>query len=194
MTKKLLYACCAFFALCQAVELRAQQALFHCTISGHSATTDSSGRIIDQPLNNQTLLSEYALSQGYTNTSWLDLAYHVGGSSFGDTIDVIVRTNGTVGHTLLGFYFGEDPTLGRAGLLSGSGRQQRRLEYIYTDQNTHSMGSALLTDYYWLDASGNTNNQAHFGQLAWIVVPDAVHGKVHVNSASMTTTGPYTFP
>jgi hypothetical protein len=39
-------------------------------------------------------------------------------------------------------------------LLSGSGKQMKRIEYVYTDQDSHSLGSALLlTDYYFLMAT-----------------------------------------
>src|SRR5437660_7695242 len=116
-------------------------------INGSCATTDSNGHIISKPINNGTLLRDFAQANGMgTNTSGLGLTYHLGGNSLGDTIDVINRTNGATLFTLFGLYFGED--FGRMALLSGSGQQLRRIEYVYTDQNSHSLGSALLTDYY----------------------------------------------
>ncbi len=172
------------------------QALYQIVFTGTSSTTDSTGKIVTRKTNNQTLLEDFGANQGVTNVSYLALAFHMkvpGEDSLGDTIDVINRTNGTFYYTLFGFYFGEDPTLGRAGLLSGSGRQQRRVEYIYTDQNSHSMGSALITNYYWLDAQGNTNNAVAFGQMQWVITPDAVSTNTRICTGNFTTVRPIRF-
>lgn len=180
--------------LCQA-NSPAQQ-LYQLVFTGTSSTTDSTGKIVTRKTNNTTLLQDFAKNQGVTDISYLALAYHMkmpGDSSLGDTIDVINRTNGTFYYTLIGFYFGEDSSLGRSGLISGSGRQQRRVEYIYTDQNSHSMGSALITNYYWLDAQGNTNNAMAFGQMQWIVNPDAVSSNTRVCTGNFTTVKPIRF-
>jgi len=88
-------------------------------------------------------------------------------------------------------YFGED--FGRTALLSKSGQQMKRLEYIYTDQNSHSLGSALLTDYYFLDNAGNTNRTYVLGQMQYIVTPDAAHTNTQVCTANFTTLRPWKF-
>jgi hypothetical protein len=55
------------------------QAKFQFVFTGTCSTTDASGRIVPRPINNGTLLQDFAAAVGVTNTSWLALAYHVGG-------------------------------------------------------------------------------------------------------------------
>jgi hypothetical protein len=160
--------------------------------SGTCFTTDSQGRITTQVINNQTLLQQAAAAGGLHDTSSLGLAYHIHGNDLGDTIDVINRTNGATLTTLYGLYFGE--SFGRQSLLSASHRQMKRLEYVYTTQNDHSLGSALLTDYYFLDSSGNTNATYVLGQMQWIVTTDSSHTNTQVCTATFTTLKPWRFP
>ncbi|HEV2208449.1 MAG TPA: hypothetical protein VG167_06705 [Verrucomicrobiae bacterium] len=192
MTKTILYAACATFLLCQGSA--SAQPLFHLTLRGSSATTDPNGHIFSGQFTEKTLLNEFALQNGLTNTAGYGVAYHVGGNALGDTIDVINLTNGQPVTSLIGFYFGEDPTLGRPpALRSASGAQQRRIEYIYTSQDPHSLGSALITDYYWLNGDGTTNAEAHFGDMQYLVLPDSLRSTVRVRNAHFTTTGPWNF-
>ena len=161
--------------------------------AGTSSTTDSNGVIVVTPQNNHTLLQNFATSRGVTDFSWLGLAYHIKGNTDfnGDTIDVINRTNGATVATLFGLYYGED--FGRMALRSSSGRQLKRIEYVYTDQNSHSLGSVLLTDYYFLDANGNTNRTYVFGNMQYLVLPDSTHPNVQVCTGNFSTIGPWRF-
>jgi hypothetical protein len=93
--------------------------------------------------------------------------------------------------TLFGLYFGE--SFGRMALLSGSGQQLRRIEYIYTDQNSHSLGSALLTDYYFLDGNGNTNATYVLGQMQYLLLPDSTRTNTQVCTTSFYTLHPWKF-
>lgn len=193
-SRPLLYAVPAVLLICQTTT--PGQPLYQMVFSGTSSTTDSKGVIVTRKTNNQTLLQDYGKNHGVTDVSYLALAFHMkmpGEDRLGDTIDIINRTNGTFYDTLIGFYFGEDATLGRTGLISGSGRQQRRIEYIYTDQNSHSMGSALITNYYWFDTQGHTNNAMAFGQMQWIRNPDNVSTNTQVNTGSFITVKPIKF-
>lgn len=167
------------------------QSQLQIVISGTCATLDAQGHIVSQPINNQTLLQQAATAGGLKDTSTLGLAYHLNGNALGDTIDVINRNTGATLSTLYGLYFGE--SFGRQALLSASHRQMKRLEYIYTSQNDHSLGSALLTDYFFLDASGNTNATYVLGQMQWIVTTDSTHPNTQVCSASFTTSRPWKF-
>lgn len=191
MTKKLLPAIVTLFLFTQAKA--PAQYLYVFSFAGTSATTDTNGVIVVTPTDNRTLLHDYAALNGIKDYSWLGLAYHVNGSvDFnGDTIDVINRTNGTVYSTLFGLYFGE--AFGRMALLSGSRRQLKRIEYIYTDQNSHSLGSALLTDYYFLDSNGNTNSTYIFGNMQYLVLPNALHTNVAVCTGNFHTIGLWRF-
>jgi hypothetical protein len=173
-----------------AAETQAQDKL-QLLITGTCSTMDAQGRIVATPINNQTLLKAAAAAGGLTSTAGLGLAYHLNGNDLGDTIDVIDRTNGNTLSTLYGLYFGE--SFGRQALLSASHRQMKRLEYIYTTQNDHSLGSALLTDYYFLDQNGNTNSIYVLGQMQWIVTTDTTHTNTQVCSATFTTLRPWKF-
>jgi hypothetical protein len=160
-------------------------------IKGSCSTLDTNGHIVSVPVNNHSLLQDFAQSHGVSDLSTLGLAYHVGGNDLGDTIDVINRTDGSTVYTLFGLYFGE--SFGRTALLSGSGKQLKRLEYIYTDQNSHSLGSVLLTDYYFLDSNGQTNATYVLGQMQYIVTPTGNHANTLVCTASFNTLRPWTF-
>lgn len=161
------------------------------TLSGTCATLDGQGHIVSTAINNQTLLQAAATAGGLRDTSTLGLAYHINGNSLGDTIEVINRTTGATLTTLYGLYFGE--SFGRQALLSSSHRQMRRVEYIYTDQNSHSLGSALLTDYFFLDNSGNTNATYVLGQMQWVVTTDSTHPNTQICNATFTTLTPWKF-
>ena len=167
------------------------QSQLQINISGTCYTTDAQGRIVPTPLNNQTLLQKAAQAGGLTDTSGLGLSYHLNGNPLGDTIEVINRTNGVTLTTLFGLYFGE--SFGRESLLSASHRQMKRIEYIYTDQNSHSVGSAFLTDYFFFDTSGKTNAIYVLGQMQWLYLTDSTHTNAQVCAASFTTLSPWKF-
>ncbi len=191
-TNKLLAASAALITLLLAGQARAQLPnLWQITISGTTWTTNSAGKIVPQALNNATLLKHLADLNGTTDYSSWALAYHVGGNDLGDTIDVINRNDGTVLKTLFGLYFGE--AFERSALLSGSKRQSRRIEYIYTDQSPHSIGSALLTEYFFFNNQGQENYVVVLGQMQWLVVPDNNNPNMQVDNASFTTTRPWSF-
>jgi hypothetical protein len=189
--KKQLYIILAAGLVVAATAAGAQSKL-QMQLTGTCFTMDSQGRIVSQTINNQTLLQRAAAAGGLKDDSGLGLAYHINGNDLGDTIDVISRTNGVTLTTLYGLYFGE--SFGRQALLSASHRQMKRLEYIYTSQNGHSLGSALLTDYYFLDNNGHTNATYILGQMQWIVTTDSSHTNTLVCTASFTTTKPWNFP
>ena len=189
MKQQLMFALSAGF-LIAAINAGAQSKL-QMQLTGTCFTMDSQGRITTQVINNQTLLQQAAAAGGLKDTSGLGLAYHVQGNDLGDTIDVINRTNGTTLTTLYGLYFGE--SFGRQALLSASHRQLKRIEYIYTNQNDHSLGSALLTDYYYLDSNGNTNSTYVLGQMQWLVTTDSTHTNTLVCTATFTTLKPWKF-
>lgn len=168
------------------------QSKLQMTLSGTCYTTDNQGRIVPRAINNQTLLEQAAQAGGLKDTTGLGLAYHLNGNPLGDTIEVINATNGTTLNTLFGLYFGE--SFGRESLLSASGRQMKRIEYVYTDQNSHSLGSALLTDYYFLDKSGNTNAIYVLGQMQYLILTDSTHTNAQVCTVNFTTTRPWKLP
>jgi hypothetical protein len=157
--------------------------------SGTASTTDPNGRILTTPLDNRTLLRDFATTHGLSSTAGLGLAYQIGGNELGDTIDIINVNNGQRLYTLFGFYFGND--FGRRTLFSSSRRQSKRIEYVYTDQNAHSVGSALLTTYYFYDTTGNTNRMAVLGQMHYMKLGDATSTNVVICTGSFSAIRPW---
>ncbi|HYG34686.1 MAG TPA: hypothetical protein VEC99_07880, partial [Clostridia bacterium] len=140
---------------------------------------------------NRTIIRNYARANGITDTSWLGLAYHIRGHELGDTIEVINKKDGTSLYTVFGFYFGRE--FGRLALQSRSGQQTRRIEYVYTGQNSHSLGSAVLTNYHFFDGHGNVTNTVVRGQMQYLVLGDTVFTNVQVCTASIKTLRPWKF-
>jgi hypothetical protein len=167
------------------------QSQLQIALSGTCYTTDAQGHIVPQAINNQTLLQKAAAAGGLKDTSGLGLSYHLNGNSLGDTIEVINTSNGATLTTVFGLYFGE--SFGRESLLSASKRQMKRIEYVYTDQNSHSLGSAFLTDYFFFDTNGNTNAIYVLGQMQWLYLTDSTHTNAQVCTASFTTLSPWRF-
>lgn len=190
-TRCIVRSCCFALLFVGAISGFAQPKFYQMVISGTSWTTNSQGVIVPTAVNNRTILQELGQRGGVTDTSSWILAYHIHGNDLGDTIEVIDTKTGGSLTTVFGLYFGEDASLGRMGLLSGSHRQMKRVEYVYTDQSSHSLGSALLTNYNWFDSNGNLIKTAVLGQMQWIVTQDGTHDRVKVCSASFTTTKPW---
>jgi len=145
------------------------QTEFQFTFRGTSYQTNGAGNIVTIPLTEQNLLEEAAQANGVSTNNYT-LAYHVGGSSFGNTVDIINRTTGASLNWVYGFYFGEDASLGRMALTNRTQTEQRRVDYIYTQQNSHSMGAAFVTKRFLTDTNGNVHTTIE-GPIHWIVLP-----------------------
>jgi hypothetical protein len=150
------------------------QTEFKFTFRGLSYQTNGSGNIVVTPLTEQSLLEEVARDAGITSVSNLTLAYRLRGSEFGDTVDVINRSNGASLDWVFGFYFGEDTALGRMALTNATRTEQRRVDYIYTKQNSHSMGAAFVTKRFLTDTNGNVHTTIE-GPMQWIVLPQGTN-------------------
>ena len=157
-----------------ALNTRAQSEL-SLTFRGTCLQTNAAGKIVTSRISNQTLLSEAAQAGGRTDTKGLALVYHIQGSSFGDTIDVVATTNGAVLRTVFGLYFGDDQGLGRYALTNGPGTEVHRIDYIYTDQSSHSLGASLTVKKY-LTTPGGAVRTSISGQMEWLVTPDGTNG------------------
>src|SRR5690242_18919743 len=81
--------------------------MFRMTLRGTCYQTNTSGIVVATQVTEQTLLQDAAAAGG---VDWHNLAlvYHVQGSSFGDTIDVVDATSGAVATTLYGLFFGDN--------------------------------------------------------------------------------------
>ncbi len=165
--------------------------MFRITLRGTCYQTNANGQVVATPISESSLLQDAAAAGGITDTKTLALVYHVQGSGFGDTIDVVYASNGSVATTLYGLFFGDDTvqSLGRTALTNSPGNEVRRLDYIYTTQNTHSMGACFTTKRYLTDGKGNVRTTID-GEMQWIVNPVGGTG-TKVCKARFTTTKPF---
>ena len=167
-----------------ALSARTQEEL-SVTIRATCLQTNAAGKFVTTRINNQTLLMEAALAGGRTDTKGLALVYHFQGSSFGDTIDVVNVTNGIAYKTLYGFFFGDSAPLGRIALTNGPGTEVHRIDYIYTDQNSHSLGASLTTQRFPA-GQGGTTRPSITGQMEWLVTPDGTNATKLCTGTFMT--------
>ena len=165
--------------------LRAQY-LFNLTIRGSAYQRSASGNLVPVPITNETLLREAAQYAGLPSTKGLALVYHIQGSDYGDTIDAVNRTNGLTYTTVFGFFFGDDPSLNREAITNSVGTQVRRIDYIYTHQNSHSMGSGFVTKRLMNDRRGNLRGSID-AKMQWITRPEGDSG-TQINTATFSTT------
>jgi hypothetical protein len=158
------------------------QAKFALTFTGTCFQTNAAGKIVSQAISDKTILQEVAQHAGITDVKTLGLVYHENGNAFGDTIDVINPTNGTVLDTLFGFYFGE--AFDRMVLTNRNGAE-RRLDYVYTKQNDHSLGSALINKSAVSNRPGSARQID--GQMKWVVTLDAENPAVKICAGKFKT-------
>jgi len=164
--------------------------LFRLTLRGTCHQTDSSGNIVATPITETSLLQDAAQAGG-VDPKTLAIVYHVQGSSFGDTIDVVDANTGAVATTLYGLFFGDDSvqTLGRTALTNSAATEVRRVDYIYTSQNSHSMGASFTTKRFIVNKNGSVHTTIN-GQMEWIVNPVG-NSSTKVCTATFTTTRPF---
>jgi hypothetical protein len=138
---------------------------FKFTFSG-STVANVGGNIVSTPYTEKNIIQETA-ADGGADPATLDIVYHISGSSFGDTVDIIRISDGAVLRTMYGLFFAEDPSLGRTAITNAAQTEVRRLDYIYTDQNSHSMGSSFTTKRIVTDSGGVTHTTFE-GPMQWL--------------------------
>src|SRR5262245_33240871 len=154
-------AACAFIS--QSISATAQ-GMFTFIFSGTCCQINASGNIVKTTISQRTLLNDAAQAAG-VDPSGLMLVYHIHGTDFGDTLDLINASTGAVLVNVFGFYFGED--FGRQAITNSAGTIVKRLDYLYTQQNDHSLGAALVTKTIQPKISG-TQTQIS-GTMNWVV-------------------------
>ena len=128
--------------------------------------TNAAGQIVSTQMTEKTWLEEVAPRIGVTDISTLAVVYYEKANAMGDAIHVINASTGDVWTELFGFYFGT--SYGRMPLVSPAG--ERRIDYIYTAQNTRSLGTALI----FKDISSNSNKVIS-GQMRYLITPDGTN-------------------
>jgi hypothetical protein len=144
--------------------------------SGTAYHTNAAGAFVATLINEQTLLRSRAAQGGITNLKTVEMVYHINGDPLGDTVEII-STNGTMLTTEFGFFFGADSALGRTAVGSVTGSGQRRVDMIYTfDDSTYtysnsdSVGAAFTYKRFVRNVRGTTN-AIIYGTMSWDVIP-----------------------
>jgi hypothetical protein len=185
----------ALFAASQLSALAQSPFLYHLTLQGTCYQTNGTGNFVPSPVTDKILLADAARAGGITPDS-IALVYHLQSSGLGDTIDVVNAKTGSTLANLFGLYFGSDATLGRSAATNATQTEIRRVDYIYTQQNTtytsfntHSMGSAFTVKRFLTDTNGVTHATIE-AQMCWIVNPSTTNG-TKVCTANFSTTTPF---
>jgi hypothetical protein len=157
------------------------QGEFPFTFRGKCSQTDASGKIVSSPITDRDWLNQIASKAGITDLNSVKIVYHVNGNAMGDTIDVINSQNGVVLDTIFGLYFSQD--YGRKAISNSKG--DRRIQYIYTSQNTRSLGTALVSKNYLTDKKGNSSTTIS-GQMSYLVTPDGSNPNLKLCTGTFT--------
>jgi len=162
------------------------QYLYYFTFRGVCSQVNSSGAISTTSISDKTLLRDISLAGGVTDLRSVALVYHIGGNGLGDTVDIVNSATGKPLDTVFGLYFGE--SFGRQAITNTNGKVVRRLDYVYTKQNDHSLGSALITKSTITDKKG-TNHVVIQGQIQYVVESTASE-PAKICSGTFTATKP----
>ena len=169
--------------------------LYHLTLQGTCYQTNATGNFEATPITDSIIVQKAAQAGG-ANPASIALVYHLQSSGLGDTIDLVDANTGTTLTTLFGLYFGDDTTLGRTAATNSTQTEIRRLDYIYTQQNTaytsynsHSMGAAFTVKRFLTDTNGTTRATVE-AQMSWISNPSGTNG-TKVCTANFNTTTPF---
>jgi hypothetical protein len=166
------------------------------TFRGTYYQKDANGNVVGHPVTEQTWLLEAAQAGGITDTSGLAIVYHVGGSGFGDTIDVVNRATGATFTSLLGLFFG-DPSvedIGHLPVWNAAGNQERRVDQVFVFyagnfEAGESLGSAFVTKRFQQDASGNRHDTVE-ADLDYLARAEGAQPN-HMVVGTFTTTRPF---
>lgn len=169
--------------------------LYRMTLRGTCYQTNASGNFVSLPLT-EKVITDAAAQAGGLNPSSIALVYHLQSSGLGDTIDFVDANTGSTLANLFGLYFGDDTTLGRTAATNSTQTEVRRVDYLYTQQNTaftsyntHSMGAAFTVKRFLTDTNGVTQTVVE-AQISWIANPSGTNG-TRICTASISTSTPF---
>jgi hypothetical protein len=166
------------------------------TFRGTYYQTNANGNVVGHPVTEQTWLLEAAEAGGSTDTSGMAIVYHVDGSGFGDTIDVVNRATGATLTSLLGLFFG-DPSvedIGHLPVWNAAGNQERRIDQVFVlyagnFESGESLGSAFVTKRFQQDASGNRHDTIE-ADLNYLALQEGTNS-THMVVGTFITTRPF---
>lgn len=161
-SSSLLCAVAVFSAV--ATNVQAQTTMYEFFFQGTRFQTNGAGLIKPYPVTEKTLLKEIAAAANVPNPSYMRMVYHVGGSELGDQVQIINSTNGVVLDNVFGLFFGQ--SFARVGLTNKLGSDVRRIDYVYTKQDSHSMGAAFVTRSFI--KTNNVTRLSVKGDIEWV--------------------------
>lgn len=195
---RLLIGMVVCFALAHFKTVAQSPFLYRMTLQGTYYQTNGTGNFVASPITDKIIVQAAAQAGGVSADS-IALVYHLQSSGLGDTIDLVDAKTGSTLANVFGLYFGDDATLGRTAATNATQTEVRRLDYIYTQQNTaftsynsHSMGAAFTSKRFLTDTNGTTFVTVE-AQMSWIANPSGTNG-TKVCTASFNTTTPFPLP
>ncbi|HHY85143.1 MAG TPA: hypothetical protein GYA07_06365 [Verrucomicrobia bacterium] len=156
--------------------------MLHIKFVARCQTTNDAGRLVRETINNERLLKEYAGRNAVTNIRTLELVYHVDGDERGDVISIVDATTGEVLQPVFSLFFPVD-------LPVGDGSQFTRFAYMFNDQQSTAMGTAVLNERLTTNRRGETRRLIQ-GQIQLHLAPDETHG-LRICTGSLVANRPF---
>lgn len=183
-TMRFLIAACAF-ALVANINAFAAANHLKVVFKGTSMETNSAGKVITRAVTQQTWLIDFARDKGLTSLKNLAVSYHLNADEKGDQIEVINAKTGEVLGSVFGLFFSE--AFGRTGLTNSAGTATKTLQYLYTSQDSHSLGAAVVTK------TTTSATPKVTGQMQYELLPNAKRKSVSICSGTFMTGAPFAF-
>jgi len=146
------------------------QTLYHLNLKGTASALGPGGVMFDQPVNNATVIREWAARAGQTNANLksLDLVLHPNnGPGGGDSIDVVNKSDGSLVNRAFRLAFDEPAA-------DSSGASARKFFYVFTVEQSASVGTVILNERTVIK-NGQTNKFAADGEMQWYQLPQGTN-------------------
>jgi hypothetical protein len=164
------------------VVMNAQGEMLQVKFEGSCRTTNVNGTIVKQPVNNKTLIKDFADAHSITNLNALALVYDSQGDERGDVIRIVSAKTGEILGDVLALFFSVD-------LTNAAGSVIEKEVSIFNNQQSFAIGSGMLKEQL-LNKKGNPDHRTT-GNLQYYLIPPASDG-LKLCTASITTGKPFT--
>jgi hypothetical protein len=143
------------------------QSRYKLHLKGSCSGTDAAGNEYTMPVNNKTVINEFAKRAGVTNFKNLELVYHLDAGENGDAIEVINKKTGELVVTVFPLAFPRTVTGATA-----KGAIEQRFAYLYNIyQPGVARGSVVVTERASTNKKGQVS-RALDGEIQWHQLPD----------------------
>lgn len=177
---KTLVTSLGIFALGTAV-MNAQGEMLQVKFEGSCRTTNANGVIVKQPVNNRTLIKDFAQAHNITNLNALALVYDSQGDERGDVIRIVSAKTGEILSDVLALFFSID-------LTNADGSFIQKEVSVFNNQQSFAIGSGMLKEQL-LNKKGNPDHRVT-GNLQYYLLPPASDG-LRLCTATITTGKPF---